>query len=64
MSKITDDYVKEVMSKPKSKELLNEYIRIWHYLTGENMQLVGCNACFLNSIYGKIIRVMKKKNLN
>ena len=46
MSKITDDYVKEVMSKPKSKELLNEYIRIWHYLTGENMQLVGCNACF------------------
>lgn len=64
MSKITDEFVKEVMSKPKSKELLNDYIRIWHYLTGESMQLIGCNACFLNSIYGKIIRVMKKKNLN
>lgn len=63
MNKITDDYVKEVMSNPKSKELLNEYIWIWHYLTGENMKLVGCNACFLNSIYSKIIRVMKKKNL-
>jgi hypothetical protein len=60
---LNEEYVKMIMSQPKSANLYEDYQKIYFDLFGQHLTM-GCSSCRLNVIHSTILRKLNELKIN